>query len=323
MAVAVDTVGAGGAGNTNQLTWLHTASGSNRHVLIGVGFTSGTVDSVTYGAITCSLVTGTNVGTGDQNVEIWEPDSEPGTAEVTVTVNLSGMNQCQGNSVSFTGVDTTGPTANGTGSTDTVVTAHTETVTSATGDFVLDMIRATETLVVDGSQAQQWNTTQGGQSGASSTEAGGSSIAMDWTFASSDVAHAGVSVVAAAGAPAVDWGFLPSDNQPLFVHPRRQAAGVVLQEIIATRIPVPVAVLTLTGQAPVVDTGLIVPVATLTLTGFAPIVETGIGIPVAVLTLTGFAPDVLTPEPPAPDANIEFIAITDEHIQVPGRARNM
>ncbi len=202
MAVTRDTAGAGANANANVLTWLHTASGTNRHVLIGIGFTSGTISSVTYGAITCSLVTGTLRSLNDQNVAIYEPDSEPGTSEVTVTVNFSGMNHVQANSFSFAGVDTSSPTSGGTGSTANG-TSISDTVTSATGDFVFDTLRAGVAIGVGSGQNQEWSITQGGSVAKASTETGASSVVMDWTGAPSlvDLAHGACNVVQAAAGP--------------------------------------------------------------------------------------------------------------------------
>ena len=89
----------------------------------------------------------------------------------------------------------------------------------------------------------------------------------------------------------------PLANQPQFRHKRRQAAGQSFDtEPVALPIviDVPVATLTLAGFVPVVDTGIDVPVATLSLIGFAPVVDIGIPVPVATLTLTGLAPVVDT-----------------------------
>jgi hypothetical protein len=198
MSVSVESVGAGSStGNGSSINWSHTIGGSNRHVIIGIGLSGSSVSTVTVGATSCSLITSSNVGTGSENVELWETDSEPATGANTVTVTTGAKTRMEANSINFQGVDTTGPTSGIQTNTGTSTSSNV-TVTSSAGDMVTDVFRCDNDPTQDASQALQWNITGGGKFTEASTEAGAASVAMDWTFASTDFAHAGINLNAAA-----------------------------------------------------------------------------------------------------------------------------
>ena len=194
MAVAIDTTGAGQAGNLSSFSYSHTFSGSNRHAIIVIMTTTGQITSnVTIGAVTCSLITSSRVATGSEQVELWEPDSEPATGAQTVAGTFTSMAHSMINSVSFTGVDTATPSAGLQTNTGTS-TSTSVSVTAAVGDFIVDGVRGDNEPTEDVSQVNQYSAGSGGKFGEISTKTGAASVSMDWTFVSGDFAHAAIAV---------------------------------------------------------------------------------------------------------------------------------
>jgi hypothetical protein len=193
MAVAFDAVGPGatGANGTSPLTWTHTASGTNRAVIVGVSqmngsFTTGNV-SVTYGgtgmAFLGAIESDAIDGQSPAGVAWLFGLANPPTGAQTVSVSRStGSFSFIGGSISFTGVDQTNPF-------DTAVTASgdnsagnlppTKVVTSTTGDMVVDV--AVDGSDLDGATGtQRWiknvNTSTGAGNAAQSTYPGAASV---------------------------------------------------------------------------------------------------------------------------------------------------
>ena len=128
------------------------------------------------------------------------------------------MQQCIGNSISFTGVDQTTPIENGTGRTANAATSSALSVTSgSTDDMVVDAIVLNPDPTVDGSQVERFDTASAGSHLAVSTEGGASgTVTMTWTFDSDDIAHAGVNINAApVTVPDINY---PATNQPVMTH---------------------------------------------------------------------------------------------------------
>jgi hypothetical protein len=159
-----------------------------------VGLTNATVTSATFGGVSCSLITGTNVGQNDEDIEIWQSDSlvQTGNA-VSVSVNLSGMNACAANSIVFNNVDLDNPIGDVQTNTATS-TSSSLSVSSNPEDFVIDMIRLNNSPTIGADQTLRWTHGGGGNQHRSSTEPGASTVTMSWTFTNSDVAHAAVSI---------------------------------------------------------------------------------------------------------------------------------
>ncbi len=201
MVAAFESIGAAQVGNISSFSFSHTIGGTNRHAIVVIGTSGANASSVQVGATTCSLIAGSRVVTGSQQIELWETDSEPATGANTVTGNLSAMGHTQVNSINYEGVDTSGPTSGLQTSTGNAATTSTSAVTSAADDLVMDGIRGDEDPAEDGSQANQWAGSSAGNFTESSTKAGAASVTMVWTFTTSDFAHAAVNIVG-GGAPA-------------------------------------------------------------------------------------------------------------------------
>ncbi len=78
--------------------------------------------------------------------------------------------------------------------------ASTVSVSSATGDLVLDVVATSTALTVDGSQTEKWNfQSPSTVFGGSSTEAGTTTVSMDWTFTSATWGAAGISINPSGG----------------------------------------------------------------------------------------------------------------------------
>ena len=144
MAVAVDNTSTGVGTGTNNVTFSHTTTTAtgDRLMLVGVSMDANggeTVNSVTYGAQSLTLVGSRVGGSAPVRIEIWQLIN-PNAGTANVVVNLSG--NADGVSVgatTFTGVDQTTPlgtfvSAIGTSNAPTV------NVSSAAGELVYDVV---------------------------------------------------------------------------------------------------------------------------------------------------------------------------------------
>lgn len=133
MVVAFDALGGGKAADTtnsnpNNATWSHTATGSDRAVLVIVGVKAASgistdiVRSATYGGV---AMTELQIITSGTNHLIFFGLLNPATGAQTVAVNLSGVaTGSSGNSVSYTGVDSFGTISTTSGSAAGTAMSH-------------------------------------------------------------------------------------------------------------------------------------------------------------------------------------------------------
>lgn len=212
---------------TSSAAWasppVYTCAGANRYVLVGISkrVNSNDVTGVTYDSVTMAdLGTATNGSTGCRIFGLVNP---PLTVNAAI---LAAYGAAADSSVlgiiSFNGVDQTGSnsvsTIRGGAATSATGTSSTptQTVTSATGELVVDCIAVTALQTVSGvgsGQTQAWSDTDAGgqfRRGAGSYEAGASSVVMDWTISGSGAwASLAVSLIAAAGAAGLPPGLGP------------------------------------------------------------------------------------------------------------------
>jgi len=146
MAVAFDAVGpsASGTAGPNPLTWTHTASGTNRAVIVGVSYTDGSYannEVATYGGVSMTRLAGVNSNNDFHGYAVLFVLVNPPTGSQTVSV--SSVNNVIGGSISFTGVDQSTPfdtpnTAYGDNSSGS--NPPTVVVSSSVGDMVVDVV---------------------------------------------------------------------------------------------------------------------------------------------------------------------------------------
>ncbi len=208
-------------GHGSTVSWLHTASGSNR--LVTVGCSLGKLDippftlSATYGGISMlsDPVSLRKVNArGDGAVQMFYLAAPP-TGQQTVMVTLSGTTaDLECGSVSFTGVDQLTPlrhTATSTGYSST----PSITISSAIGDMVVNTI---DYGCSGGSSAQtlawmkQINCSTGGSNGAQSIAAGAASVGMNYLIANDQWGMVAADIAAAASANTS--AAAPSANTP-------------------------------------------------------------------------------------------------------------
>jgi len=185
--VALDSVSGGqGALAATSLSWSHTVgSGSNRVLVVGV--VGNCTPSVSYGGTTLTRVAhvnNNNTTPGSTDLfELTNPRSGTNTVQVSYTGCTSDV---EAGSISFTGVNQTTPLAHvstnfGSGTSPQV------TITSATGDMVVDVIGNGSTIS-SSSQSLRWIKNQNGNTaagnGAQSTALGASSVTMRYTVLS-------------------------------------------------------------------------------------------------------------------------------------------
>jgi hypothetical protein len=200
MAVAFDAVGPSSAGTNSvgsPLTWTHTASGSNRAVIVGISqnnnvYVAGEV-TVTYGGTAMTFLG--ERPTDDQPsgaAQLFGLVNPPTGAQTVSAQHSTGTYGFIGGSISFTGVDQTTPfgtavTAAGDNSGGS--TPPTASVSSASGNMVVDVVvygsalsGATGTL--------QWmdnvDSSTGANNAAQSTYAGASSVTVGYNPTNKD-----------------------------------------------------------------------------------------------------------------------------------------
>jgi hypothetical protein len=180
-------------GGTTSLTWAHTCTGSNLILLVGIyDYTAKSVTGVTYNGTALTLGNQTDyVGAVCFNYYYYWDTSAHGavpTGAHNIVVSFTGTANLYAGGVSFTGVHQTTPfrgTFAANGGNDQYPTV---TISSATGDMVVDF------AVVDGegsaatpgaSQTQNFGV-QAYQYEASSRKAGAASVTMSWTNGASN-----------------------------------------------------------------------------------------------------------------------------------------
>lgn len=121
MALAFDAASSGNAALTTSISWSHTASGSNRIVIVGINFNAAVTSiSVTYGGNAMTLIR------TDSNVTLWQLIAPP-TGSQTVAASWTTSVFAEGGAVSLTGAAQTSPV----GTTGTTTAASTTSVSLA------------------------------------------------------------------------------------------------------------------------------------------------------------------------------------------------
>lgn len=201
-AVAFDAA-ASGSGNTPSFSYNITLGASANAAIVGVVSTNDTPSTaVTVGGVSCTLAR-RETQTSQISSEIWScVTSGTGTQSVAITTDHTGVSS---GAISVSGADTTGLISNtaanqGSGTTSTV------TVTSATGDLVIDCVgyRNAGSAVVDGGgdQTERYDLVSS-QTAEGSTKSGASSVTTGWVADNSTPwAIVSVSVKASGGSVA-------------------------------------------------------------------------------------------------------------------------
>lgn len=193
MAVAFDAASSNtGSTSVTSVSVSHTFSGSNRAAHVSVTwFSDIDIQSLTVnGSSTGVTQLAASAHTNDtrDRIATYKVVAPP-TGSITVQANWgSAIHYPSIEVVSLTGVDQTTPTgtvatAEGTGTTATV------DVSSASGEFVIDGVRAATSSITVGagqtSRAENENWEGNEISAGTSTEAGAASVTMSWTVGAS------------------------------------------------------------------------------------------------------------------------------------------
>jgi hypothetical protein len=214
MAVTFDAVGPSSAGTATtgtSLSWSHTCSGTNRLLVVSVsigmaGGDTNHVTSVTYNSVAMTSIAkvhSNNDVTG--YVEMFYLIA-PSTGTNTVQVTGNETADMVSGSVSFTGVDQSTPLSNtatnwGSGTNISV------SVTSATGNMVVDGVCCGGGFTVGSNQTNRWlknyNTFTAAGNGAQSTASGSTSVSMGYTISDDWWAIIGTSINQSTALPPV------------------------------------------------------------------------------------------------------------------------
>lgn len=191
MAVTFDAVGPSSAGtsiNSTTLSWSHTCSGTERLLTVGVAVSGGiTTNSITATYNSVSMTSAGRVFSNNQNdgwVELFYLVA-PATGSNTVLVTCDVTRTLIGGSVSFNGVDQSTPVDTAVTGFDDGTPAPSLTVSSATGDMVVDAV-CTGTGVTSSSQTNRWlknvEAITAAGNAAQSTADGAASVNMAYTI---------------------------------------------------------------------------------------------------------------------------------------------
>ena len=190
MAIAFDAASNNGSGyrGAPPLTWSHTCTGSDRGLIVGVSWYNGldpTDVAVTYNGVSMT-----------QEADISAPDASrvrifsliaPATGSNTISVSWTGSNTdpMVGGAVSVTGCHQTDMITRAASTNSGTSTTVSVTVTSATGEFVVDTAVMVDTPTENGDGTQRWNVNGTGLYGCGASAPGAASVNMSWSQASS------------------------------------------------------------------------------------------------------------------------------------------
>lgn len=208
---AFDAVTTTENGGVTSLSTSHSATGSNRYVLVGI-FTNNEVGvTVAYGAQSCTLI----AVTGEFNELRLFGLVAPNTGSQSVVATFDGTSSaCAMGIISFTDVDQSTPTRD-SDSTFLEGTSISLTLTSIVGDLIVDVAGGvTDAIAANGTQTERVSLDNFGEAFRSlgmSTKAGAAtSTAMTWTAGSTALTQIAVSLISAGGG-----GGGPGPNVPL------------------------------------------------------------------------------------------------------------
>ncbi|MDP2632263.1 MAG: hypothetical protein Q8P25_00880 [Candidatus Curtissbacteria bacterium] len=181
----------------SSLTYSHTTSGSNRLLLVFVGFDDfpANITDVTYGGVSLTFVDGQTVG--GRRIELWRLIA-PATGANDVVASFSANTAILAGSMSYAGVNQTTPLGTAAKASGVSTSASVD-VSSGTGEIVADGVLGVfaqpQSFTVGGGQTERWNQEQGDMDQAGSTEPGATTVTMSWTASCScDWTIVGVSV---------------------------------------------------------------------------------------------------------------------------------
>jgi hypothetical protein len=226
-AIAVDAVSTN-TGTGASLTISHTASGTNRLMLVAPQWNAGgsqvkVVTGVTYNGVPLTLVQHAEQS-DDAATDIWMLVNPPtgGPYNVVVTYDLAPAFEHIAGVITFTGVDQTTPLGTPNWNSETragTLEPASVAVSSLPGELVFATV-ASETpdfpgVTWQGGTPEHWNIGVGGTGpyntvGAAATEPGAATVTMTWANVNDHWAAAGVSIKPAAtnnppSAPQTPW----------------------------------------------------------------------------------------------------------------------
>jgi len=178
------------SGTTTTLSWTHTPVGTPTKAAVAFENydTNCTVSGVTYGGVSMVQEASQTISAGGSSVQIWAL-ANPSAGAQTVVITCGQHMYTQAGSITVTG----GSTVTAIRAANTALATSTTpsvSVTSATGDFIVDVVGSTGanvTTTAGGSQNKRWGPTDAGTNTASSSTlpAGSGSTTMTWTLGSS------------------------------------------------------------------------------------------------------------------------------------------
>lgn len=209
MAVAYNTASQA-TGNGANPSVSHTATGSDRFVLIGISAGGGAaINAISYGAQTPTLIA--TIGP----IHLYRLTA-PNTGAQTVSVTLSGVADYVLGVLSFTGVHQTTPIGTSDSQTNSELASIAATVVSETNGMVADIAyMVNDAMAADGAQTERVavDSIEGGFGSAGmSTKAGAASATMTWT---APATFGDNYIIAVPISPSGGGGGGPGPNVPL------------------------------------------------------------------------------------------------------------
>ena len=200
MAATVGNSSTAKTTGATSLTWAHDNNGDAMVTGVAAYASAGqTVTGVTFDGT--SLVSIDSQVDAASDLAHAHKLSAPASGSKNVVASFSGSMAAVCGATSFSGAhQTTASLTSGVVKTSGNGLSTSQDVTSATGDYVMDIIAQYQAVDVAGlGQAEGWNDNNADIYGASSTEAGAATVTMSWAFAGgADFAHIAFNIVAAA-----------------------------------------------------------------------------------------------------------------------------
>ena len=202
MAVSVGNSSTAKTTGATSVTWSHNNNGDA--IITGVSAyipANQTVTGVTYAGTSTTSAGSLSVDAIDTLAHAHKL-SAPASGANNVVASFSGSIAAVCGATSFSGAhQTTASLTSGLVTTSGNGLSTSQDVTSATGDYVFDLLAQFAAADVAGlGQAEGWNDNNADIYGASSTETGASTVTMSWALApAADFVHVAFNIVAAAG----------------------------------------------------------------------------------------------------------------------------
>ena len=187
-APTVNTVNSGGGSAVTSVSFSLTPGGSNRHLIVGIGFYRNTntfVSNVTFNSVGATQDPNSMANNASTYyVQQWHLTAPAATtANVVATFGGSTAFEIGIGAVAFADADQSTPIGTAVATSGTSTSPASPSMSSSADDLIIDTLTIVHngTLTPSGGQTQRWNATVAGFiKTAGSTKAGAASVSTGW-----------------------------------------------------------------------------------------------------------------------------------------------